>query len=79
MTAEREFEWSLRLRDGRYLQRCIGTSIEDAAKRAKVSIEQVRRALPTAIVLTAEEIAARKARFQTLRKHKEQGGNDGED
>ncbi len=73
---EREFEWSLRLCDGRYLRRCIGTSIEDAAQRAGVALGEVRRALPTALVLTAEERAARAAKVETLRKRRTHGDRE---
>ncbi len=63
-----EFEYSLRMRDGRYLRECIGTSVEDAARRAGEDPAQVRRALPVRKVLTAAEREARAARFETLRK-----------
>ncbi len=68
MTEPQEFEYSLRMRDGRYLQECIGTSVEDAARRAGEDPAQVRRALPVRRVLTAAEREARATRFEMLRK-----------
>ncbi len=77
MSEVREFEYSLRMRDGRYLQECIGTSSEDAARRAGEDPAQVRRALPVRKVLTPAERDARAQRFEQLRK-KAKGEADAE-
>ncbi len=76
-TEPRKFEYSLRMRDGRYLRKCIGTSIEDAARRAGEDLAQVKRALPVRKVLTQAERDTRAQRFEQLRK-KAKGEADAE-
>lgn len=56
------------MRDGRYLRKCIGTSVKDAARRAGEDPAQVRRALPVHKVLTQAEREAQAHRFEKLRK-----------
>ena len=77
MSDEREFEWSLRLHDGRYLRGLVGTSAENAARREGIDPSAIKRALPTAKILTPAEQAARAERFAALRKRKEE--SDGEE
>lgn len=77
MIEPQEFEYSLRMRDGRYLRECIGTSVEDAARRAGEDPKQVNRAMPVHKVLTQAEHEVRAQRFEMLRK-KAKGEADGE-
>ncbi len=77
MTEPQEFEYSLRMRDGRYLRECIGTSIEDAARRTGEDPAQVKRAMPVRKVFTAAEREVQAQRFEQLRK-KAKGKTNGE-
>lgn len=75
MIEPREFEWSLRLCDGRYLRKCRGVEWQDAAKAAGIDPAEVRRALPTKAILTEAEKAIKTAKFAKLQKKSLEGSH----
>jgi hypothetical protein len=64
--AQRKFEYYLKLKDGRLLH-AQGTSVEEAARAAGVSMAGVKRHMPVRALLTPAEIEARAKRFAALR------------
>jgi hypothetical protein len=66
MEEKRRFNYYLKLFDGRLLH-AMGVDALDAMRAARVHSSQVKRHMPIKALLTAEELAARAARFEMLR------------
>lgn len=63
----RKFRYYLKLFDGRLLYG-DGTDVAEACRRAHVKLENVRRHMPIKSILTDDEIKARRAKFDALRR-----------
>jgi len=65
MSKDREFLYTLRLYDGRYIE-SRGTSWEEAARAAGIEAREVKRSLPVRAFPTEEESAVSRERVKRL-------------
>ena len=63
----RKFRYYLKMADGRLLY-AEGADVTEACRRARVKLENVRRHMPVKSILTDDEIKARRAKFDALRR-----------
>jgi hypothetical protein len=65
----RQFKYSLKCHDGRLLY-AVGSSVEEAAEAAGITLYDIKRHMPIAAIPTEEEKAERAKKFQALKEKK---------